>query len=48
VASSAEDHAERDAIGFLEQGEVRHWSYAELKRRIDAFAEALGGASPLS
>ncbi len=40
-AASARDHAERKAIGFLEKGEIRHWTYAELLQRVDAFADTL-------
>ncbi|HEX5033037.1 MAG TPA: AMP-binding protein, partial [bacterium] len=40
-AESAKVHAERNAIGFLEDDKIRHWTYAELKERVDALAEAL-------
>ena len=40
-AESAKKNADRHAIGFLENGEIRHWSYSELLQKVDAFADAL-------
>ncbi|HKX12598.1 MAG TPA: long-chain fatty acid--CoA ligase [bacterium] len=40
-AESAKKHHDRKAIGFLSDGEVRHWTYSELLQRVDSFGDTL-------